>query len=100
MPNKTRYAIENALRSGIANMLLIYAVLITIPDHAKAQLDNGSLFQSEVPLELTLTGDVSSLFADRIATEATYFDFILSHGEPEMGEEITMRVKTRGNFRR
>ena len=79
--------------------LLFIASLSQGYAQATSLRDVGALFRSEEPLEMTLTGDVASLFSDRIDPEATYFDFELSCGSDQV-EKLPVRVKTRGNFRR
>lgn len=61
---------------------------------------NEGLFETEEILEITLKGDVRSLFKNTKG-EALYFDFSLEYSEePGKQLELPLRVRTRGHFRR
>lgn len=61
---------------------------------------NSGVFESDEILEITLKGDARSLF-NNTKGEAEYFDFWVSaKGNTGDQQEIQLRIKTRGHFRR
>jgi hypothetical protein len=76
--------------------LLIVMLLIT--DFASSQ--SSLLFENDEVLEITLKGDLSSLFKNR-SGEAEYFDIHVSYQEATNQTTSTpLRTRTRGKFRR
>ncbi len=61
---------------------------------------NKGLFESDEILEISLKGDFNKLFKN-ITGELQYFDFSISYAD-SMGNQIpkSLRVRTRGHFRR
>lgn len=83
--------------SRIKGMLLL-AVFMVLSHYNFGQ--NEQLFEQDEILELTLKGDVSGLLKNTKG-EALYFDFTLVQSAgPLLAQDIPLRIKTRGHFRR
>jgi hypothetical protein len=78
--------------------ILPWIVFLVLPQFGFSQ--NRQLFEQEEVLELTLKGDVSGLLKNTKG-EALYFDFTLVQSAgSELAQNIPLRIKTRGHFRR
>jgi hypothetical protein len=84
--------------SYIFKRVFILIVILLIPWSTYAQ--SSLLFEEEEILEITLSGDLNSLFKDR-SGKPENFDINLSYMDSERQQtSIPLRARTRGKFRR
>lgn len=74
-------------------------LFLSIPTVAFGQIDRAGLFEGKDPIDLTISGDLRSLFRDR-SDDPSYFPINLQYEDDHLGEiDINLKARTRGHFR-